>query len=178
MCYANDSTSTLFCIFVGNSIKFITPCGLLPYTVWNGITHVDCFTELLYANSSYANTFSQWLGRSKIKHLNKSPRILFKTFVCPWFCKWYAELNCNLVSSFFHKVLQKRPMNLLSLSEIILFSSPFSLTTSLKNNTTIIMESLVFWHRMKSSIFKNMPNATNMESLSHASSTIPTENPY
>ena len=108
--------------------------------------------------------WSHWLWCSATKLLNKSPKILFMTSVYPSIWGWYVELKDKLVPSFFHKVLQKFPMNLVSRSDTILLGKPWSLTTSLKNKFAIWVASLVFWHGMKCIIFENMSTTTNIES--------------
>ena len=56
-------------------------------------------------------------------------------------------------------------MNLVSMSEVMLFNTPYNLKTCLKNKIEIFVASLVLSHGMKCSVFENMSTTMNMESF-------------
>lgn len=129
---ANSSTFLLLLFSILMSLGFATPLGCVLVTISNGFFHVLWLTKLLYANSACGRTISQFPTLSPIKHLNKLPKILLTTSIWPSVYGWYVEMNFRSIFIFFHNVLQKYPMNLVSLSETMLFGNPCSLTISLK----------------------------------------------
>ena len=111
--------------------------GLFPYTIWKGDLPVLLLIELLYANFFYCKIISQPFGLSPTKHLNKFSKLRFTTSIYPLVYGWCEELNFKSIFNFFHNVRQKYPRNLISQSKTILLRRPYSLTTSLKNNSMI-----------------------------------------
>ena len=143
-CSAKSSTTTKLISPLSNYINWKIFLGFLPYTIWNGDLPVLLLKILLYANFGYGKTISQPFGLSPTKHLSKFPKLWFTTFIYPSVCGWWDKLNFKSISNLFHNVCQKYPTKLVSLSEIILLGRPCSLTTSLKNKSTIWIASLVF----------------------------------
>ena len=63
----NNFAFALFHVPINNSAKLVTPCKILPYTIWNGLIPVDLLTKFLYANFSCVNTISHCFGRSIVR---------------------------------------------------------------------------------------------------------------
>jgi len=126
---------------------------------------VDLLTELLYANSTCAKARSHCLDFAPTMHRKRLPRLHLTTSIYPSVCGWYALLNYNRVSIFFHRVLQKWLKNLTSRYKVIDFGTPCSLTISSKNNTTTLVAYSVFLHARKWVILENLSTTTKMESL-------------
>lgn len=141
-----------------------TSClGSNPYTVKRGATFVVLFGIELNANFAYGRNLSHCLGWLLANNLNKFPKLLLTTFVCP------SDLGDSLIGCAeiqwgVHSSFQKIDRNFVSLSEVILLGTPCIRTTSLKNKFATRFVSKVFLQAMKWAIFENLSTTTNMES--------------
>ena len=120
--------------------------------------------ESLYENTSCASAWSHCFGWLLIKLHSRFPRLVLLTYVCPSVCRWYVELKIKFTPIFFHKVLQKCPTNLVSLSKTILLSSTCNFITSLKNRFATCVASLVLNQGMKCPMFENISTTIKIES--------------
>ena len=120
--------------------------------------------ESLYANYTCGSAWSYYFGCSPTKILKMFPKLLFVTSVYPSVYGWYDDLKLKSIPIFFHKVLQKCPTNMVSLSEAILLNIPCNLTTSLKNKLATCVASLILKQGIKWAIFKNISTTTKIES--------------
>ena len=136
----------------------------MPYKIWNRLNHVLLLGESLYANFACGSAWSYYFGCSLTKLLIMFPKLLFVTLACPSIYGWYVELKLKFIPIFFHKVVQKFPTNLVSLSEIILLGIRCNLTTSLKNKLATCVTSLVLKQGIKWAIFKYISTTTKIQS--------------
>lgn len=151
----NSSTFALLLFSILMSLRSATPLGCIPITILNGVFPILWFTILFYANSAWGRTISQFPTLSPTKHLKKLPKIFFATSIYPSVCGWYFELKFTPFFIFFHSVLQKYPINLVSLSKTILFYNLCNLIISSKNKLATCTTSLFFLQGIKYVILEN-----------------------
>ena len=149
--------------FIGNSAKVQNSFRI--GTIHNLKCRLTCrpiYAGIIDKFSLGYHQIPLWLPPTR--NLNRFPKLLFTTSVWPSIWGSDAELNCKLLSNFFHETLQKWLKNLVYLSLVMVFAISCNRTTSLKNKCATWLASFVLLEGMKWASLEKQCTTTNKES--------------